>query len=95
MKMRSAKNSAIGAIKGTMNTRGENADISIDSVGDEITGIGDALGTGYVVIIDSAVTMKILAANPKDIGTGSGDLKIVNSTVSSLINNKVITHSNI
>lgn len=95
MKMRSAKNSAIGAIKGNMNTRVENADISIDSEGDEITGIGDALGTGNVAIIDSAVTMKILAANPKDIGTGSGDLKIVNSTVSSLINNKVITHSNI
>ena len=95
MKMRSAKNSAIGAIKGNMNTRVENADISIDSEGDEITGIGDALGTGNVAIINSAVTMKILAANPKDIGTGSGDLKIVNSTVSSLINNKVITHSNI
>ena len=43
------------------------------------------------VILDNAdKKIKIL-----DIGTGSGDLKIVNSTVSSLINNKVITHSNI
>lgn len=94
MRLRSAKHTAIGAIKGSINTKIQNADISIDSEGDEITGIGDAVGTGNVSIIDSAITMKILAANPKDIGTGSGDLKIENSTVSSLINNKVFTRGN-
>ena len=92
MKMRSAKHSGIGAIKGSVNTKIKNAEISIDSEGDEITGIGDALGTGNVSIIDSAITMNILAAEPKDIGTGSGDLQIQNSTVNSLVNNKRITH---
>lgn len=94
MKLRSAQHTAIGAIKGSINTKIQNAEISIDSEGDGITGIGDAVGTGNVSIVDSAITMKILAANPKDIGTGSGDLKIENSTVSSLINNKVFTRGN-
>ena len=92
MKMRSAKHSCIGAINGSVNTKIRNAEISIDSEGDEITGIGDAQGTGTVAIIDSAITMKVLAGHPKDIGTGSGDLQIQNSTVSSLVNNKHITH---
>jgi len=92
MKMRSAKHSCIGAINGSVNTKIRNADITIDSEGDEVTGIGDARGTGSVAIIDSTVSMKVLAGTPKDIGTASGDLQIQNSTVSSLVNNQKITH---
>ena len=95
IKMRSAKHTCIGAMNGSVNTKIKDAEVFIDSEGDEITGIGDVNGTGNVTIIDSAITMKVLAANPKDIGTGSGDLKIQNSTVSSLVNNKRITHTNI
>ena len=95
IKMRSANHTCIGAINGSVNTKIKDAEIFIDSEGDEMTGIGDANGTGNVTIVDSAITMKIMAANPKDIGTGSGDLKIQNSTVSSLVNNKRITHTNI
>ena len=93
MKMRSAKHSCIGAIKGSVNTKIKNADITIDSEGDEVTGIGDSLGTGNVTIIDSAVSMTLNAGNPKDIGTGNGDIQIQNSNVSSLVNNKRITYA--
>ena len=92
MKMRSANHTCIGAIKGSVNTKIRNAEISIDSEGNEVTGIGDAAGTGNVAVIDSAVTIKVLAGNPKDIGTGSGDLQIQNSTVTSLVNNQKINH---
>ena len=92
MKMRSAKHTCIGSVNGAVNTKIRNAEISIDSEGDDVTGIGDAMGSGNVAIIDSAVTMKLLAGNPKDIGTGSGDLQIQNSTVSSLVNNQKISH---
>ena len=93
MKMRSAKHSCIGAIKGSVNTKIKNADITIDSEGDEVTGIGDSLGTGNVTIIDSAVSMTLNAGSPKDIGTGNGDIQIQNSNVSSLVNNKRITYA--
>lgn len=92
MKMRSAKHSCIGAIGGSVNAIIENAEIIIDSEGDEITGIGDSSGSGNVSVIDSAVTMNVLAANPVDIGTAGGELKIQNSTVNSLVNNKRIVH---
>lgn len=94
MKMRSGKNSCIGAIKGSVNTKIKNAEISIDSEGDEVTGIGDALGTGNVTIIDSQVSMVVNAGNPKDIGTENGDVQIQNSNVSSLVNNKRTTYAN-
>lgn len=92
MKMRSAKHSCIGAIGGSVNAIIENAEIIIDSEGDEITGIGDSFGSGNVSVIDSAVTMNVLAAQPLDIGTAGGELKIQNSTVNSLVNNKRIVH---
>ncbi len=93
MKMRSGKHSCIGAIKGSLNTKIKNAEITIDSEGDEVTGIGDALGNGNVTIIDSNVSMTVNAGNPKDIGTNGGDIQIQNSTVSSLVNNKRITYA--
>ncbi len=92
MKMRSAHHTCIGAIKGSVNTKITGAEITIDSEGDEMTGIGDALGTGNIAIIDSTVNMTVFAGNPKDIGTSSGDLQIQNSTVNSLINNQHIAH---
>lgn len=93
MKMRSGKHSCIGAIRGSMNTKIKNADITIDAEGDEVTGIGDALGNGNVTIIDSNVSMTVNAGNPKDIGTNGGDIQIQNSNVSSLVNNKRITYA--
>lgn len=95
MKMRSAKHSCIGAMNGSVNTKIRNAEITIDSEGDEVTGIGDANGTGNVTVIDSIVNMTVLASHPKDIGTGNGDLQMQNSTVNSLINNKRITYGNV
>ena len=60
MKMRSAKHTCIGAIKGSVNTKIKNAEIIIDSEGDEVTGIGDASGSGNVSIIDSSVNINML-----------------------------------
>ena len=93
MKMRSAKHSAIGAMKGSVNTKIRDAVITIDSEGDDVTGIGDAAGTGNVNIIDSEVSLVLNAGNPKDIGTESGDVQIQNSNVSSLVNNKRTTYA--
>ena len=36
--------------------------------------------------------MKLLAGNPKDIGTATGDLQIQNSAVNSLVNNQKISY---
>ena len=93
MKMRSGKHSCIGAMKGSVNTKIKNAEINIDSEGDEVTGIGDAAGAGNLTIIDSNVSMTVNAGNPKDIGSNSGDVQIQNSTVSALVNNKRITYA--
>ena len=78
---------------GSVNTKIKNAEIVIDSEGDEVTGIGDTRGSGNVAIIDSSINMKMLAANPKDIATGTGDVQIQNSTINSLVNNKRIEHN--
>ncbi|MCQ2458923.1 MAG: GGDEF domain-containing protein [Ruminococcus sp.] len=92
LKMRSAKHTCIGTINGNADTKISNAVIEIDSEGDEMTGIGDAHGTGNVVVMDSTVNMKVFAGNPKDIGTSSGDLQIHDSLINSLINNQKIAH---
>lgn len=92
MKMRSAKHSCIGTFSGSINTKIRNAEINIDSEGDDVTGIGDATGGGNITVIDSALTMKLLAGNPKDIGTATGDLQIQNSAVNSLVNNQKISY---
>ncbi len=94
LKMRSAKHSCIGAIGGSVNTKIKNAEIIIDSEGDEVTGIGDSAGSGSIAVIDSSITMKMFAANPTDIGSEGGDIQIQNSTVNSLVNNQKISHNN-
>lgn len=91
MKMRSANHSCIGAVHGNVNTCIHNAEITIDSEGDEVTGIGTVQGSGKVAVYDSDIKMKILAGNPCDIYSDT-NLKIINSTVDSLVNNKRITH---
>lgn len=93
MKMRSAKHSCIGAINGRLNTKIKNAEIDIDSEGDESAGIGDLFGTGNVTIIDSKVNLNMLAATPMGIGTPTGDLQIQNSTINSIVNEKRVTYS--
>ncbi|MBQ9898180.1 MAG: EAL domain-containing protein [Ruminococcus sp.] len=94
MRMRSAKHTCIGAVGGSVNTKIKDAEIIIDSEGDEVTGIGDAHGSGNLAIIDSSVSLTMLAGTPKDIGTGSGDMQIQNSTINSLVNNKRIIYAN-
>lgn len=94
MRMRSAKHTCIGAVGGSVNTKIKDAEIIIDSEGDDVTGIGDVRGSGNIAIIDSSVTLTMLAGTPKDIGSGSGDMQIQNSTINSLVNNKRITYAN-
>lgn len=93
IKMRSAKHACIGAINGRINTKIRNAEITIDSEGDESAGIGDVYGTGSVTIIDSKVDLNMLAATPMDIGTQNGDLQIQNSTINSIVNEKKVSYS--
>lgn len=93
VRMRCGKQSCIGAMGGSLNTRIENAEINIDIEGDAAAGIGDITGDGNVSIIDSSVSISILAGSPLDIGSKGGDMTIQNSNVISLVNNKKITHS--
>ncbi|MCC8135159.1 MAG: hypothetical protein LIO40_00540 [Ruminococcus sp.] len=93
IKMRSAKNSCIGSLNGSINTKIRDADIEIDSEGDESAGIGDLYGTGNIAIINSSVNLKMLAATPMDIGTKDGDLQIQSSAINSIVNEKKITYS--
>ncbi len=94
MKMRSARHTCIGTCRGSVNTRIQDSEIIIDSEGDDVAGIGDISGSGGVALIDSAVTMSILASNPKDLGTSDGDIIIRSSVVNSLVNNRRISHNN-
>lgn len=93
IKMRSAKNSCIGSLNRSINTKIRDADIEIDSEGDESAGIGDLYGTGSIAIINSSVNLKMLAATPMDIGTKDGDLQIQSSAINSIVNEKKITYS--
>lgn len=93
IKMRSAKQSCIGTINGSVNTKIMNADVTIDSEGDFAAGIGDSQGSGNVFIMDSNININMLCANPNDIVSGSGEVHIQNSTVNSLVNNKRIQHN--
>lgn len=93
IKMRSAKQSCIGTINGSVNTKIMNADVTIDSEGDFAAGIGDTQGSGNVFIMDSNININMLCANPNDIVSGSGEVHIQNSTVNSLVNNKRIQHN--
>ncbi|MBR2283965.1 MAG: GGDEF domain-containing protein [Ruminococcus sp.] len=92
MKMRSANHSGIGTLDGSLNTKIRDAEIIIDSEGDFAAGIGDRTGSGNITIIDSAVSLNMLVANPVDIGSGSGEVTIQGSTINSLVNNKRIEH---
>lgn len=91
--MNSAKQSCIGAIDGSVNTKIMNAEITIDSEGDYAAGIGDCYGSGNVFIMDSTINMKMLCGHPIDICSGTGDVQIQNSTINSLVNNKRVNHS--
>lgn len=93
VKMNSAKQSAIGAIGGSVNTKIMNADITIYSEGDYAVGIGDSQGSGNVFIMDSTVNMKMLCGSPDDICSGSGDVQIQNSTINSIVNNRRVQHN--
>lgn len=94
IKMRSAKNACIGAINGSINTKIKDAEIIIDSEGDEAAGIGDAYGSGNVTIIDSKISLNMLASAPKDLGTLNGDLQLQGSVVNSIVNEKRISYIN-
>lgn len=92
LKMNSSHQSCIGSIGGSVNTKIMNAEIIIDTEGDVATGIGDSTGSGNVFIMDSKVNMKMLCGNPTDICSAGGDVRIQNSVVNSLVNNKKIQH---
>lgn len=92
MKIHSGKHTCIGSVGGNINTKIQDAEITINSEGDDVMGIGDIHGSGNVSFIDSEVNINILAANPKDIGTADGDIIISGSTINSLVNNKKIPH---
>lgn len=93
IKMRSANNSGIGSIGGSVDVKIKNAEIDIDSEGNVITGIGDSDGSGGVTLIDSKINLNMNAAEPVDLGSKTGDLQIQNTAINSLVNNKKITYT--
>lgn len=92
IKMRSANQSCIGAINGSVNTKIMNTEIIIDSEGDFAVGIGDSRGSGNIFIMDSKLDINMKCGNPHDIVSAGGDVQIQNSEINSLVNNKRIPH---
>lgn len=92
IKMRSANQSCIGAINGSVNTKIMNTEITIDSEGDFAVGIGDSQGSGNIFIMDSKLDITMRCGNPHDIVSADGDVQIQNSEINSLVNNKRIPH---
>jgi EAL domain-containing protein (putative c-di-GMP-specific phosphodiesterase class I) len=92
MKMRSAKNSCIGSVDGSVDVKIKNADIDINSEGDESAGIGDVFGSGNVTMLDSKLTLNMLAASPMDIGSAKGNLQLQGCSISSIVNEKLVSH---
>lgn len=92
MKLRSAKNAGIGSWNGAFDVKIKNSDITIDNEGEDVAGIGDIYGSGNITLTDSKINIRILAATPIDIGSSKGETKLVNNTISSLVNEKVVPH---
>jgi hypothetical protein len=78
----------IGTIGGCVNVETKKCKIEVNAEGGEITGIGDAKGSGDVTLDHTELRAYILAAKPHEAGSKSGQFSMKNSSIIADINDK-------
>lgn len=86
--MRSSFGTCIGAIGGDVDVTARNCKVEVNAEGGEITGIGDAKGSGDVTLDRTELKALILAGKPHEAGSRSGQLSMHSSTIIADINDK-------
>lgn len=86
--MRTNFGTCIGAIGGEVDVYTKNCRIEVDAEGGEITGIGDAKGSGNVSLEGTELKAFIRAAKPHEAGSKNGQFSMRGSTIISDINNR-------
>ncbi len=84
--MRSNFGTCIGGIGGKVDVQVKNCKIAVNAEGGEITGIGDAKGSGNVALEGTELKAYILAAKPHEAGTKTGQFSMRGSTIIADIN---------
>ncbi len=86
--IRSNFGTCIGAIGGKVDVTTTNCKVEVNAEGGEITGIGDAKGSGNVVLDHTELKAFILAAKPHEVGSKTGQLSLHSSMIIADINDK-------
>ncbi len=86
--IRSNFGTCIGAVGGKVDVTTQNCKVEVNAEGGEITGIGDAKGSGDVTLDHTELKAFILAAKPHEAGTRNGKFSMHGSTIIADINEK-------
>ncbi len=86
--MRTNFGTCIGAIGGEVDVYTKNCKIEVNAEGGEITGIGDAKGSGNVALDGTELKAFILAAKPHEAGSKNGQFSMRGSTIIADINDQ-------
>ncbi|MBQ4466207.1 MAG: GGDEF domain-containing protein [Oscillospiraceae bacterium] len=78
----------IGALGGEVDVMTTGCKIEVNAEGGEITGIGDAKGSGNVTLDHTELKAYILAAKPHEAGSKEGQFSMRSSTITADINDK-------
>ncbi|MBR2085961.1 MAG: GGDEF domain-containing protein [Oscillospiraceae bacterium] len=78
----------IGTIGGEVDVTVTNCKIEVNAEGGEITGIGDAKGSGNVILDHTELKAYIMAAKPHEAGSRGGQLIMRSSSIIADINDK-------
>jgi len=86
--MRTNFGTCIGTIGGSVSVETSHCKIEVNAEGGEITGIGDAKGSGDVTLDHTELKAYILAAKPHEAGSKSGQFSMKSSSIIADINDK-------
>ncbi|MBQ9111169.1 MAG: EAL domain-containing protein [Oscillospiraceae bacterium] len=86
--MRTNFGTCIGGIGGKVDVYVKNCKIEVNAEGGEITGIGDAKGSGNVALEGTQLNAYILAAKPHEAGSKNGQFSMRGSTIIADINDQ-------
>jgi hypothetical protein len=78
----------IGTIGGEVDVTVTNCKIEVNAEGGEITGLGDAKGSGNVTLDHTELKAYIMAAKPHEAGSRGGQLIMRSSSIIADINDK-------
>lgn len=86
--IRSNFGTCIGAIGGNVDVYSNNCKVEVNAEGGEITGIGDAKGSGSITLERTELKAFILAAKPHEAGSRNGKFTMHSSMIIADINEK-------